>query len=78
LSNDEPKEPFGHWLRAQSYRDDELGDLAKDLAQDRWFPIEGGPAAVRARLADLNINAARLVREAEAEWAATPIGSVSV
>jgi transcriptional regulator with XRE-family HTH domain/uncharacterized protein YozE (UPF0346 family) len=42
----EPKSgTFAHWLRKQVKRNDPIGDLARDAAQDRTFPIDtsGGP-----------------------------------
>ena len=37
----EPKPgTFAHWLRKQTKRKDPIGDLARDAAQDRTFPLD--------------------------------------
>ena len=43
--------PFADWLRAQTYRDDPVGDLARDLAADPMPPAAGDPAAVVTHVA---------------------------
>lgn len=37
----EPKSgTFAHWLHKQTTRNDPVGDLARDAAQDRTFPVD--------------------------------------
>jgi transcriptional regulator with XRE-family HTH domain len=68
----EPKSgTFAHWLRKQTKRNDPIGDLARDAAQDRTFPVDtsSGPklrSYMRScRACDEAIEA---LEEALAEW----------
>ena len=35
-----PTRRDGHWLRKQTKRNDPIGELARDAAQDRTFPLD--------------------------------------
>ncbi|NML88385.1 hypothetical protein HHL26_04805 [Sphingobium sp. TB-6] len=47
---DTNKECFGRWLLAQSKREDQIGDLARDASKDPGFPKDGDVKAVSKRL----------------------------
>ena len=70
----EPKSgTFAHWLHTQTKRNDPIGDLARDAAQDRTFPVDtsSGPklrSYMRScRACDEAIEA---LEEALSEWRA--------
>lgn len=74
----EPKSgTFAHWLRKQTERNDPVGDLARDAAQDRIFPVDtsSGPK-LRSYLRSINAcnGAMEALEQALAQWRATKKG----
>lgn len=71
----EPKSgTFAHWLHKQTKRNDPVGDLARDAAQDRTFPVDtsSGPK-LRSYMRSCRAcdEAIETLEEALAEWRAT-------
>lgn len=69
---------FGTWLKAQTHRDDPIGDLASDFLRDlaatrQSVPSRWSPKALRHRLMDLDAcdGAFEALATAAKEWQAS-------
>ncbi|SNC71552.1 hypothetical protein SAMN05445756_1535 [Kytococcus aerolatus] len=62
---------FTDWLRSQTYRDDPVGDIARDLTADPVGPADDHPVTVLDYVATVGGTAAATAcRAAVAEWGA--------
>lgn len=61
------------WLRAQHHRDDPVGDLAREVADDPLVPLDQSAVALLDRLASVGASedAQRACRAAVREWEAS-------
>ncbi len=64
---------FRAWLRRQEHRDDPVGDLARDAADDRMFPHVGKLDTIVGYLLLMHAchEAVEAARVAHAEWRAS-------